>query len=288
MYDAPAADLVIGVSSLGSTIYTSLLDPEGDIDPGQIRFFGGVSPEPRSGMVTADFAESYPTLIDAQGKTDTPLRFANVVGSPADVIDESLAAPWVCEQLDLPCDMIPVAEGDSADMDIMVQRGEVNSDFTALGVMGRTYSDLLQSKKAYVAVIWDQEGAEVTYPEGVEEAPDLADILPEESKEEYELLLPMITGGGVGKNFWVGPEFDDGALEALKEAWATFSEDEEMYAPFDEIQTGGAAEGVISFSAPPLSAEETQKRYDESFATFQESRDKYTEIQQRIYDAYWK
>jgi hypothetical protein len=77
-------------------------------------------------------------LTDAVGKTDAPIRFAGTVGGPADVISESMLAPWTCEHLNLPCDMIAVAGDTSADTELMLQRGEVNSNFTAIGAISRS------------------------------------------------------------------------------------------------------------------------------------------------------
>ena len=63
-----------------------------------------VTPEPRGALVVGEFAKTYPKLTDATGKTGAPVRFAAVVGGPADVISEAFIAPWVQKLYDASTD----------------------------------------------------------------------------------------------------------------------------------------------------------------------------------------
>jgi len=285
--DAPEADLVLGMTSLGANLYQPILDPENTYDPKEVQIIGAVSPEPRGALVAGDFAATYPKLIDASGKTAAPIRFAAVVGGPADVISEAMTAPWVCEHLKLPCDMIPVAGDTSADTELMLQRGEVNSNFTAIGAISRSHRDSITDRSGYVAFTYDDTGSKITYPEGMTVPPELADLLPTDAKDEWESIQPLVTGGGLGKTFWMGPSAPTGVVDALRQAWADFTKDPALYGPFEKSQEGGGSEGGISFDITPIPGADGQKLYDASTETFLSNRDAYTKLQTELYDKYW-
>lgn len=285
-YDAPEEDLVIGVTSLGANLYQPLLDPENTYDPTGVQIIGGVTPEPRGALVAGDFAAAYPTLVDAEGKTDAPIRFAAVVGGPADVISEALLAPWVCENLNLPCDMVAVAADSSADTELMLQRGEVNSNFTSIGAISRSHRDMINDGSGYVGFTFEDETSKIVYPDGMTVPPHLIDILPAESKAEWDLIQPLVTGGGLGKTFWMGPQVPTEVVDAIRQAWSDFTEDPGLYGPFEQAQTGGS-EGGISFELSPILGADGQKLYDASTDTFLASRDEYNTLQSGLFEKYW-
>lgn len=286
--DAPEADLVVGATSLGSNLYLPILDPENTYDPKSVQIIGGVSPEPRGALVAGDFAKTYPTMMDAAGKTDAPIRFAGVVGGPTDVISESMLAPWVCEHLKLPCTMVAVASDSTSDTDLMVQRGEVNSDFTSIGAISRGHRGSLDDHSGYVAFSYEDETSKIHYPEGLTPAPQLVGLIPADSKAQWDEIQPLVTGGGLGKTFWMGSSAPKGVVDALRQAWADFTTDPKLYDPFIEAQSGGGASGGITFDLTPILGEEGQKLYDASTDTFMSNREKYNTIQADLYDKYWK
>ena len=286
-YAAPEADLVVGVTGLGSYLSQPLLDPENTYDPKGIQIVGAVTPEPRGALVTGDFAAKFPALVDASGKDAPPIRFPATVGGPIDVVSEALIAPWVCEKLKLPCQMLPVAEDGSSDTDLMLQRGEVNSNFTSIGSISRAHRQILDDGTGYVAFSYDDEGSEITYPEGVKAPPHLADIIPADAKDQWAMIQPLITGDGLGKTFWMGPKVPAEVVNALRQAWSDFINNKELYAPFEEIQTGGAGEGGISFTVQALPGPDAQERFDASVNTFLANLDAYKKLQTDIYTKYW-
>ena len=287
-YAAPEEDLVVGITGLGSYLSQPLLDPENTYDPKGIHIIGSVTPEPRGALVAGDFAKAFKTITDATGKTEPPIKFAATVGGPIDVVSEAMIAPWVCDNLKLPCDMLPVAEDGSSDTDLMLQRGEVNSNFTSIGSISRAHRPLLEDGSGYVAFSYDDEGSEIKYPEGMATPPHLADILPAESKDQWEMIQPLITGDGLGKTFWMGPKAPENVVDTLRKAWSDFISNEALYKPFEEIQTGGSGEGGISFTVQALPGEDAQKRYDASTEKFLSNLDNYRKLQTEIYDKWWK
>lgn len=286
-YSAPEEDLVVGVTGLGSYLLQPMLDPENKWKPAGIQIIGAVTPEPRGALVAGDFAAKFPALVDASGKDEPAIRFAATVGGPIDVVSEALIAPWVCEKLQLPCEMLPVAEDGSSDTDLMLQRGETNSNFTSIGSISRAHRQIIDDHTGYVAFSYDDERSEISYPEGVKVPPHLADILPADSKDQWETIQPLVTGDGLGKTFWMGPNVPADAVNAVRQAWSDFINNKELYAPFEEIQTGGPGEGGISFTVTALPGPEAQKVFDASTEKFESNLDAYTKLQTEIYDRYW-
>lgn len=286
-YAAPESDLVVGVTGLSTYLSQPLLDPDLSWDPTGIQIVGAVTPEPRGALVTGDFAAAYPQLVDATGKTEAPIKFAATVGGPVDVVSEALIAPWMCETLKLPCKMLPVAEDGSSDTDLMLQRGEVNSNFTSIGSISRAHRAILDDHSGYVAFSYDDDGSAIKYPEGTKTPPKVTDIIPAEAKAQWEMIQPLITGAGLGKTFWMGPKASPDAVNALRGAWADFVNDPKLYGPFEDIQTGGAGDGGISFTVNAVQGTDAQKIFDESTKTFVTNLDAYKKLQSEIYDKYW-
>lgn len=286
-YAAPEADLVVGTTGLSTYLVQPLLEDGIEWDPAGIQIIGAVTPEPRGALVTGDFASTYPAIVDASGKTDAPIKFAATVGGPVDVVSEALIAPWICETLTLPCQMLPVAEDGSSDTDLMLQRGEVNSNFTSIGSISRAHRPLLEDGSGYVAFAYDDDGSEVKYPEGVKVPPNVADIIPADAQEQWEMIQPLITGDGMGKTFWMGPQANPDVVSALRTAWDDFVADPALYGPFEEIQTGGSGDGGISFTVSAVPGSDGQKIFDETAKTFTDNLDAYKQLQTEIYNKYW-
>jgi hypothetical protein len=287
-YAAPEQDLVVGVTGLGTYLSQPMLDPSNNFDPKGIQIIGAVTPEPRGALVAGDFAKAYPKIVDATGKTEAPIKFAATVGGPVDVISEAMIAPWVCEKLNLPCDMLPVAEDGSSDTDLMLQRGEVNSNFTSIGSISRAHRPLIEDRSGYVAFSYDDEGAQIKYPDGTPVPPQLGDIIPADAKDQWETIQPLVTGDGLGKTFWMGPQANPDVVKALQQAWSDFIGDKDLYGPFEKIQTGGSGEGGISFTVTALPGPDAQKRFDASTEKFRNNLDAYKTLQTEIYDKWWK
>ena len=286
--DAPESDLVVGVTSLGANLYQPILDPENTYDPKGVQIIGGVSPEPRGALVAGDFAKQYPAMMDAIGKTDAPIRFAGTVGGPADVISESMLAPWVCEHLKLPCDMISVAGDTSADTELMLQRGEVNSNFTSIGAISRSHRSIIDDRSGYVAFTYEDTSSTINYPQGLAPAPHLVDLIPADAKAQWDLIQPLVTGGGIGKTFWMGASAPKDVVAAIRQAYTDFTKDPKLYDPFIKAQAGGGSEGGITFELTPVLGDDGQKLYDASTDTFLSNREEYGKIQSELYDKYWK
>lgn len=289
VFNAPEDELVVGVTSQASALYTTVLDPDARIDPAQIRMVGATGGDPRALTLFGDAATSFDPLTKAIDATDPALKFAQTVGAPVDLVSDSFFASWLCVALKAPCDMVSVADDDSTDINLMVQRGEVNTQLGTLITMFRDYTPQLSDGSVRIGLEYaPDENTTVTPPDGVA-VPNVLDILPDEAKADYERILPIISGGGVGKNFWVGPAISDDVLNVLREAYSTVVDDP---ANIEQLQTtmSGENSGDASYSyeVSAVSGEDAQTAYESNADLFEENLEYYEGLQTTYYDQFWK
>ncbi len=286
VYDASAEDLLIGVTSRASNIYTSITDPETTIDPSQVQLIGGFGDSPRAVVVFGDYAEEHPTLMDAaDSDSETTLRFAATVGVPSDISTSAMLFSWLCDTFELNCDMIPVADDGSADVDLMLERGEVNADDTSMTTVVRNHAERILEGAGSVYFQYGMNDSFVVSPQEGLEVPSVFDVVPEDSQEAFEYILPLITGGGVGFTFFVGPEVPEGAVEILREAFITVTTE-----GAEEIGTllgGGGGEGY-SVEITPMAGADAQEVFGGAALAFSEAVPGYQELQEEYWERFWQ
>jgi hypothetical protein len=288
VYTAPAEDLYIGATSQGSGLFEPLLDPELEFDPEAVTMFGAMRADPRSALGLGEFADAYGTLLDAQGGGDVALRAAFTVGDRSDVIAEVLLTPWVCDAFELNCDLFVVSEDSSSDQDLMMERGEVNFNINSLGSIARDHNEKLIEGTGKLYWLLDSEGVDITWPAGFDPPAVLTDILSPDKAAEFEVIRPLVTSGGIGKNYYVGPNVPEGAIEVLRQAWNDFTSDPERYAEYETLAGGGGAEGGIQLPAVSLTGQEASDIYVPAAANFVDNLDRYIPIQEDVFDRYFE
>jgi hypothetical protein len=288
IFNAPADDLVIGVTSQASALYTAVLDPEATFDPGEIRMIGGTGGDPRQVTAFGNAVEGYPSLGDAAGASEPELRFAHTVGAPADLVSDAYFASWLCETLKAPCKMVSVADDDSTDLNLMVQRGEINMQGSSIATPYRDYLPQLEDGSAKVVVLYaDDENTKLTPPPGLEPAPDILDVIPPEAEEEYNRIVPIVGGGDIGKHFWAGPALPDDVLEALRSAYADLVKDAKVAEELGVVMSGGDEGATFTYEVSPIEGAEAQKLFEGAASLFAENLDYYKQKQQEYYDKDW-
>lgn len=289
VFNAPADELVMGVTSQASALYTTVLDPDARIDPTKIRMVGATGGDPRALTLFGDAATSYDPLSKAAGSTGPQLKFAQTVGAPVDLVSDSFFASWLCVTLTAPCDMVSVADDDSTDINLMVQRGEVNTQLGTLITMFRDYTPLLTDGSVKIGLEYaPDDNTKVTPPDGVS-VPDVLDILPAEAKADYDRILPIIGGGGVGKSFWVGPGTSDDVLAALRDAYSAVVDDPENIEQLQSTMSGeGSGDAGYSYEVSAVAGEDAQQAYETNADSFEQNLSYYEDLQQKYYDQFWK
>jgi len=286
-YDAGADELVFGVASQASELYTAPLSLQADMDPKGIQYIGAMGEEQRAFIAFGPPATGYDTIEDAYGNASGPQFISAVsVGAPGDVQNESFFIPWLCENLEMNCKFISIADDGSADLDLMIQRGEVTVDATPLTVEFRNNLDKLQdgSEKVFFTYTDDVE-METIWPEGIEEPPTIQEVLPEDLYAEFETMIPMVTSGGLGKSWFAGPEVSPEVMAVMREAFDAVGQDQDVMDELGTLVSGGETPYI---SATAIGGEEATQRYLESTDEFYSQQDTYEELQQHYFDKYWK
>lgn len=286
IYNAPEDDLIVGVSSRSSAIYTTASDPAAQHDPSNVRVIGGIQGDSRAWTGFGEIASEYPSLADATGKTSPALRMPGAVGSPTEIESDLFLYPWLCEKLRLPCEYVKVAQDTSTDVAIMAERGEVNTLGGRTVTSIRDHQDAIKEGKARILFEYARNENVLKSPDG-SEIPDITSLLPEDAQAEYEQILPIISSGKVGNPFWVGPALPDGAVTTLRDAFATVMSDQAIVDRLAEIQSGSEQGEETDYKVIPITGDEAQARFDESAQGFEDNSGLYTDLQNRFWEKYW-
>jgi hypothetical protein len=287
IYNAPEADLIVGVGSRSSQIYTTASDPAAQHDPTKIRIVGGIQGDSRAWTGFNPIANDYKSLTDATGKTTPALRMPGAVGSPTEIESDLFLYPWVCEKLQLPCEYVKVAQDTSTDVAIMAERGEVNTLGGRTITQIRDFQDAIKDGKARILFEYATNENVLKSPDG-SAIPDITTLLPADAKAEYEEILPIISSGKVGNPFWVGPSMPDGALAALRDAFAKVMSDQTVVDRLAKIQSGTEEGEDTDYKVIPITGDAAQAGFDESVQTFQKNSGLYTDLQNRFWEKYWR
>jgi hypothetical protein len=287
IYTAPEKDLIVGVGSRSSQIYTTASDPAAQHDPTKIRVIGGIQGDSRAWTGFSPIVDEFKSLTDATGKTGPALRMPGAVGSPTEIESDLFLYPWVCEKLQLSCEYVKVAQDTSTDVAIMAERGEVNTLGGRTITSIRDFQDAIKEGKARILFEYASNENELTSPDG-SEIPDITSLLPDDAKAEYEQILPIISSGKVGNPFWVGPSMPDGAVAAMRDAFAKVMSDQTVVDRLARIQSGTEEGEETDYEVIPITGQAAQDGFDESVQTFQKNSGLYTDLQQRFWDEYWR
>jgi hypothetical protein len=280
VYSSPPDDLIIGATSNAQSLYTTAKEEGAEHDPQDLRVLGALAPSPRVMLLAGSLG--YGSFADAVGASDKKtLRFPGSIGGPDEVQDDQILTPWLCDNLKLNCEMIQVADDDSAALNLMLERGEINADTAGLVSRLRTLGDGLETKKYVLGATYDAgDGkAEVKLPEGISMPPDLSEIVPENLREDYEAMLPISGSGGLGTVLWTGPKMSEDVVDAIRVGLDDMLADQKVLADFEELQQadvqwipGGDAETILR----------------EQAGVYEKNLDRYAELQQKYWDQYWK
>jgi len=287
IYNAPEEDLIVGVSSRSSAIYTTASDPAAKHDPAKIRVIGGIQGDSRAWTGFDAIAKDYKSFADARGAKAPALRMAGSVGSPNEIESDVFLYPWLCEKLQLPCEYVKVATDTSTDVALMVERGEVNilAGRTVTGI--RDHQDAIKDGKARILFEYARNENVLKSPDG-SEIPDIITFLPEDAKAEYNQILPIISSGKVGNPFWVGPALPDGAVAALRDAFATVMGDQAIVDRLAQIQSGSEEGEKTDYKVIPITGDDAQAGFDESAQGFAKNNNLYRDLQNHFWENYWR
>lgn len=277
VFTAPADRLIIGATSTAQGLYTSADEAGAEHDPEQIQVIGATEPAARGIILSSN--TGYNDIRDAEKSTDPVLRYAGSVGGAEDITEVEMLMPWLCDHMELPCEFIQVADDDSATINLMQERGEVNVQAGGLSSRFRNLGEGFSDGVFRLGAVWEVGDAPLELPANTEMPPELSEMVPADDADAFDELLPMITTGGVGVPLWSGPAFDADVLASLQGAMTELLEDDALNAELAKLQ----AAPVI-----PISGTVAQERLHEATQTYVANKSVYSELQQRYWDQYWK
>jgi hypothetical protein len=280
---APEEELVVGVTSQGSALYLAAQDPEAGFAASDVHFIGSTGGEPRSIIGYGDIAKAFNTFTDAIGKPEPTFKSAGTVGGPVDIVSDAFMVPWLCENLRLSCKLFSVADDDSSDLNLMIERGEMNLQSGTLVGAIRDHSKELAdgSAKIYMSFAEDPHTT-VTPPPGVKVLP-ATEALPQNLQSDYARILPVVGGGNVGRSFWAGPNIPTEVLDVLRTAYTGVVSDPAVVTEMQSVLSGGADGYVVS----AVNGADSQKAYEAALGEYTDNQSYYGELQQKYWDKYW-
>ncbi|WP_319454703.1 MULTISPECIES: hypothetical protein [unclassified Mycobacterium] len=284
VYEAPESALVIGATARSSSLYGTSGDPAAKQDPNKLQVIGGLAGEPRAWAVYGDLVGKYKSIVDAEG-SNIPFRSASTVGGPGEVESDVFLYSWLCEKLRLNCDYINVADDSSSDINLMVQRGEVNLQGADRLTFMRDNLTQLQKGDAQLLFQYAQTDRNKTpLPDGIEAA-DLKEMLPPDLRAEYAKILPLISSGLLGNMLWAGPGLPADAVKAVQDAYAKVVGDQKNVDALTSILAGG--DTAYDYQAMPLAGQEAIDAYNSSNGVYQENKEFLQGLREK-YVALWQ
>ena len=270
VYEAPDEALVIGATARSSGIYGTADDPAAKQDPNNIQVIGGLAGEPRGWAVFGELTGMFENINDAVG-SPVPFRLASTVGGPGEVESDVFLYSWLCTSLQLNCEYVNVADDSSSDINLMIERREVNLNGADRLTVMRDYLPRMRDGSGQLLFQYAQtEQNAQPLPEGIE-AGDLRDELPENLRGEYDKILPLISSGLLGNMVWAGPAMPADAVDVLRDAYAAVMADPANVEQLTTLLSGDTTD--FEYRSIPLSGQEAVDAYNSSNGVYQENKD---------------
>jgi hypothetical protein len=276
VYSAPADRLVIGATSTAQGIYVSAGEAGAEHDPEKVRIIGAIEPAARGIVLSSD--TGYADIRSAEGKQAPVLRYAGSVGGAEDITEVEMLMPWLCDHMSLPCEFIQVADDDSATINLMQERGEINIQAGGLASRLRNLRAGFEAGKFRLGAVWELGDADLDLPQGTQMPPELSEMIPAEDAEAYQQLIPMISTGGLAVPLWAGPAMPDDVFASLRDAMSGLLGDTGLLTELSEVQ---AAEAIA------VPGDEANELFRKAAKTYADNRDAYTQMQERYWTEYW-
>ena len=283
-YEADPDGLTVGMTVTGDLQIRRMILPEARYDVREFQHLGTMGSTPTLVSMTADlgYADVYAAM--AAGP-DAPNRitFTRNVPGALNLPGTEMALGFICDELGLPCRFINIANDTSAQMLVMLERGEIT------GYARRAWDTLPTLRPGW----WEQgilvplfnmnpgidpgPNAETGQPYP---APGIDELL---SEEAYQRVIAMQGSGFLSKNYWYGPGVPSEIVEAMRDVLVAISRDPE----FNDTMLRVAdvdLEGGANF----LTGEETDRIQGEATNAFLDTQEQVAGWQEEIFNKYWR
>ena len=212
-----------------------LTDPSLEIEAYKFKYIGAHASRDMV-LYTRGDSVPYKSLKDAT-KGNVKLVFSERVGRPAELDGRILAIALGLHWLEVPFQILPVAQAGTNDNFLMLERGEVNSM-----LVGSQWYFMPNRRKGWLADGYVRPLADFGHPddkvgpndEYKEAVPHIYDMLTKEQQKVWDgLVLPDVMAG---KSLATGPGVPDEIVKVLRDSYATAMKDPEFSAGLAKLQ----------------------------------------------------
>lgn len=280
IYQAPDDRLLVGFISRADAMITLQSSEESDYDLREMPVLGAFTTQSRGWYLDARQVPEYQVITDAIGQEEPVLRLPGTVAGETELSDSMLLTSWICSRLDLPCEMLNVADDGSEQIALMFERGEANmGESTVPGIYG-VYRDDLEAGNLVWLASFGAEIDEEQFP-GFAIPPRITEVIESEVSDQAildEWLLISRAAEMFGKFLLTGPNVPEPVVESLRQAFADLVADPPI--ADDLAQVANERQGTV----PP---EEATESLHEETQRFLDNEDKYAELQSEFWETYW-
>jgi tripartite-type tricarboxylate transporter receptor subunit TctC len=276
VWKSKADGLTLGFLAAPS-IGLELTDPAAEFKSNEFKNIG--SHTSRDLILVARDTVPYKTLKDAKGGA-TKITMGEAIGSPEDLTGKAMAAALLAHWMDAPMKIVPVANAGTADVLLMLERGDVNSWIAGAQWYALTKLRPGWFKNGFVKVIADLGNPDVKLGSNGESTLDMPNAmtwLTPEQKDIWEgIVLPEVLSG---KTLIAPPSTPDHILKVLRTSYVAAVKDPEF------------AQGLEKIQGEPinlLTGEQMQAQIERLHAAYKKHLPTYKKLQQEIYDRYVK
>ena len=283
-YEADPDGLTIGMTATGDLQIRRMILPEARYDVSKFQHLGTMGSTPSLISMTADlgYADVYAAMAAGPDAPNKIIFTRNVPGA-LNLPGTELALGFICDQLGLPCKFINIANDTSAQMLVMLERGEIT------GYARRAWGTLPTLRPGW----WEQgllvplfnmnpgidpgPNAETGQPYP---APGIDELL---SEEAYERVIAMQGTGFLSKNYWYGPGVPAEVVRAMRDVFVAISRDPEFNDTMLRV-----ADVDLDGGNNYLTGEETDRIQQEGTQAFLDTQDQLAGWQEEYFNKYWR
>jgi tripartite-type tricarboxylate transporter receptor subunit TctC len=282
-YEARPDGYTIGMTVTGDLHVRRQILDEARYDVRLFQHLGTMGSSPTMVSMTSDLG--YADVYAAMGAgSDAPqISFTRNVAGPVNLPGQEMALALICEELALPCRFFNVANDTSAQMLVMLERGEITGYARAAWERLHTLRPGWWTEERLVPLFNMTPNLEIgPNPETgqIYPAPGIDELL---SPEAYLKVQAMQGTGLLSKNYWYQPDVPAEIVAAMREVFVNISRDPDYNETMKRV-----ASVDLELGKNFITGEETDRIQQEGVELFLETQDKIAGWQEYYFDKYWR
>lgn len=282
LWNAPNDGTVIGLEASSTLEFELFRDAKWNA--AKFRYLGSVDSKCKDILFLRGNA-GYDAIEDVRGSDSPPLVTMGEAPDPASMEPMDLGVMLIAEYMDLPLEFKPVAKADTAELELGLQRGDINlarlgQDWCALP---NKHPDWIPDKYLIPLLDVNPAGAQEQKELAVEKLgtapPHVSEFLTDDQLAEWQAIVSSRRAGG--NPVFLPPGTPDNVTEALRRAWSEASQDPGFQKAM--LKAYGISGGLTWRSAAAYT-----KLVKENRTALYREKDKIDPLTERLYNKYTK